>query len=294
MKPRVTIGVCVRNSAATIHDAILSIVTQDFDHDSMEIIFVDDGSDDETLHIIQTWILKTNIHSEVFHHEWKGLGPSRNLVIEKTRGDYIIWVDGDMTIPSDHVRKQIAFMELHPRIGIAKARYASHPQEGIIGTLENSAYIAVDRKYGGQTTTRGLGTGGSIYRVEAIKKAGGFDKEMTGAGEDINAELRVRKVGWQTYLGTPAMFCERRRRSFEDILKEYYWQGYGAYKAYKKNKSSFDLFKLNPVAGFLAGTYYAIISYSLLYRKLVFLLPIEYFFKRVAWFLGFMTSKTIG
>ena len=50
-KPIVTIGICVKNTEKTILDAINSILEQDYPTDLMEIIFVDDGSEDRTLSI---------------------------------------------------------------------------------------------------------------------------------------------------------------------------------------------------------------------------------------------------
>jgi len=48
MKPIATIGVCVRNCEATIKEVINSIINQDFPHELMEVIIVDDGSEDRT------------------------------------------------------------------------------------------------------------------------------------------------------------------------------------------------------------------------------------------------------
>jgi len=45
MKPRVTIGVCVRDCEDFIGEATDSIVNQDFPHDLIEVIFVDDSQD---------------------------------------------------------------------------------------------------------------------------------------------------------------------------------------------------------------------------------------------------------
>jgi glycosyltransferase involved in cell wall biosynthesis len=53
MKPKVTVGICVRNCADYIKEAIASIIDQDFPHDLMELIVVDGCSEDKTLKIIR-------------------------------------------------------------------------------------------------------------------------------------------------------------------------------------------------------------------------------------------------
>ncbi|MEM2507577.1 MAG: glycosyltransferase [Nitrososphaeria archaeon] len=290
--PFVTIGVCVRNCTSTIREAIESIMAQDYPHELMEVIFVDDGSKDNTLSIIKEYASKMDMKVKIFHHEWKGLGPSRNVVIKNASGKYILWVDGDMIIPKDHVNKQVEFMEENPKVGIGKASYNIYNQNNLVSFLEDVGYIAVDYKYRGEVdAARGLGTGGSIYRVEAIKEIGGFDEYVNGACEDTEVEFRIQRAGWKLYKATPAHFYERRRKNWADLWKEYVWIGYGGYRVYQKNKKVFNLLKLTPLAGFIAGAWYSTIAYKVTLRKIVFLLPLQYAFKRIAWCYGFMKGQ---
>ncbi len=290
-RPIVTIGICVKDCEASIKEAIDSALDQDFPHELMEVIFVDDGSVDRTLSIILDSISRMDMKAKVFHSEWKGLGSARNVVIDNAGGDYIVWVDGDMVLPRDHVRKQVEFMQQNPRVGIAKARYGTWHGENLIGFLENIASQAVDYKYGGKETSRALGTGGSIYRVEAIKRVGGFDDRIKGVGEDQDIEYRIRKTGWLLHLGAPALFYEKRRKAWKDLWKEYFWHGYGGDYVIRKNSEIITLYKMTPPAGFVAGVWYSMIAYRMMRRKTVFLLPIHYTFKRIAWFFGFVKGQ---
>ncbi len=291
VKPIVSIGICVRNCETFVKEAVLSVLGQNFPHELMEIIVVDDGSEDRTLSVVLDIASKANICFRIFHTEWRGLGCVRNLVVKETNGKYIIWVDGDMVLPQDHVQKQVEFMERNQKVGIAKARYGIHFQEKLVGFLENASSWALDHKYGEKTTTRTLGTGGSIYRVEAIRQVGGFDECLTGVGEDQDVEYQIRKAGWSLYLATSAFFYEKRRETWKSLWKEYFWHGYGGYFLFKKNKGLIPLYKLVPPAGFLAGVWYSMSAYKATRRNLVFLLPIQHTFKRTAWFFGFIKGQ---
>lgn len=290
-KVKVTVGVCVRNAEATIKEAIDSILDQDFPHELMEVIFVDDGSNDGTLKVILDSVPRMDKQIKIFHHEWRGLGATRNVVVDNAEGEYIIWVDGDMVLPSDHIRKQVEFMQRNPTVGIAKARYGIHPEENLVGFLENMAYLAVDFKHGKKITSRPLGTGGSIYQVEAIRKVGGFDSHIKGVGEDMDAEYRIRNAGWLLYRGTSATFYEGHRNSWKSLWKEYFWHGYGGHDIYRKNRGILALYKMVPPAGFLAGAWYSTVAYRMMLRKTVFLLPFQYAFKRIAWCFGFIKGQ---
>lgn len=292
IEPKVTIGVCVRNCEGSVKEAIDSIIEQDFPHDSIEVIFVDDGSEDDTLSVIQTCIGKTDMRTKVFHTKWQGLGAARNTVVENANGKYIVWVDGDMTLPSDHVRKQVEFMEQNPNVGIAKAKYGMLARENIVSALEKIPFMVYYSK-DGTANSKLPGTGGSIYRVETIRQLGGFDGRMKGVGEDLDAAYRIKAAGWS--IGTSsAVFYEKARQTWQDLWKQYFWRGYGLYHLYRKNPNIFSLYRMVPIAGFTAGALCTLDAYRLTRRKSVILLPFHFAFKMIAWCFGFTKAKSIS
>jgi glycosyltransferase involved in cell wall biosynthesis len=285
MAPKVTIGICVRNCERSVIEAMSGIIDQDFPHELMEVIFVDDGSEDGTLQAILDSISRMDIRVKIFSGQWSGLGSARNVVVDNVRGDYIVWVDGDMILPKDHVRKQVEFMEQNPKVGIAKAKYGMLAIENIVAALENIPFI-VDNSKDEKGNPKLPGTGGSIYRVEAIRQVGGFDNHLKGVGEDQDAAYRVKAKGWFLER-SPAVFYENRVQTWKDLWDKYLWYGYGDYALYRKNRSVFSLHKMVPPAGFIAGLLYSRTAYRLMRRKVIFLMPFHYTFKMVAWCVGF-------
>lgn len=291
MKPKVTIGVCVRNCEASIKETIDSIQDQDFPHEFSEAIFVDDGSEDKTLSVILNCASKMNVKAKVFHSEWKGLGWVRNVVVDNARGDYIVWVDGDMGLPRDHVRKQVEFMRHNPTVGIAKARYGMCAGQNLVAALENIVFMVFDSEFTGEVNPKILGTGGSIYRLKAIKQVGGFDDRITGTGEDMDVEYRIRNAGWLLYRATPAVFYEMFRKTWKDLWDKEFWHGYGVHYIFKKNKGQISPYRMAPPAAFAIAVWLSIVAYKLICRKWVFLLPIQYTFKKIAWCIGFAKGQ---
>ena len=88
MSAKVSIGLCIKNCEDYIKEAIDSILRQDYSHDLMELIFVDE-SDDDTLSIVKESVSGIDIQTKILHVTRKGLGYSRNLVIKNATGDYI-------------------------------------------------------------------------------------------------------------------------------------------------------------------------------------------------------------
>jgi glycosyltransferase involved in cell wall biosynthesis len=293
LKPKVTIGMCVRNSADTVGEAIESVVTQCFAKASMELIFVDDGSEDDTLELIKRYIPKLDVQTEVFSHSWHGIGYSRNIVVSNAKGDYIVWVDGDMILSHDFLAKLVDFMDRHPNAGIAKGIQALDRGGNLLATLEaysRAASRMVDFNTG-EARSKTLGTGGSIYRLLAIRNANGFDHSLRGYGEDWDAEAKIKRLGWSLHVVDVAFRdYERFRMTWKDLWARYWRRGYFSHYFLHKNPGLIKLYKMTPAGGLLAGISSSHKLFRITRQRFVYLLPFQYMFKMAAWSTGFLES----
>lgn len=285
---KVTVGLCVKNSQATVEKAIKSILSQDYPADLMELLVVDGKSKDNTIKIIQNCLNCTNLSSRFFS-ESLGLGGARQTVVEHALGTYIVWVDGDMVLPNDFIRRQVEFMDANPQAGIGKGKYGINSNDKLVATLENMEFL-INFCHAGETDCKYLGTSGCIYRLQAIREAGGFDAAIKGVGEDMDAEYRVRERGWKLYI-TDALFFESRRGSWKSLWDEYFWHGYGWTSLLNKNRDMVNIAKLLPPVAVVVEFTRIPKAYRLTSKKAAFLLPLHYVFKRIAWFFGFLKSR---
>ncbi|WP_303247764.1 glycosyltransferase family 2 protein [uncultured Methanobrevibacter sp.] len=97
----VSVVVPVYNGSDYIEEALESILNQDFK--SYELVIVDDGSTDNSLEIIKNTLSKSNIQNKVITQENKGVSNARNVGIENSSGKYVIFVDDDDIIASNHI-----------------------------------------------------------------------------------------------------------------------------------------------------------------------------------------------
>ena len=288
-KPKVTIGMCVRNCESFVSKAINSVLNQDFPHRLVEIIIVDDGSRDGTLKVVLDLASKMDMQVKVFHGEWKGIGAVRNVVVDNAQGDYIIWVDADMILPKDHVRKQVEFMEKNSKVGIGKARHKVLPKGNLIAFFEHVPYAIYDATPE-ILSSKLPGTGGAIYRVSAIRQVNGFDDNLKHAGEDQDAAYRIKKAHW-LIAQSPAFFYEIRVEGWGELWRKYIRYGYGNHDLYMKNREIFSLYRMNPLASLVAGIIYAFKAYKLTKCKSLILLPFHFFLKMTAWWVGFTKAR---
>lgn len=287
----VTVGMCVRNSESTLVEAIESVVKQDFPLELMELILVDDGSTDGTSSIIVDQSKRTDLRTKVFRHEWKGLGYSRNVVLGNAEGTYVLWVDGDMVLSSDYLKRLVDYMETHPDVAAVKGRQALKTGGNLLATLEGFSRAA-SRMVDYSSEKRGqksLGTGGTLYRLKAAVEAGCFDEKLRGYGEDTDIEIRLRDLGWKlAVINTEFQDYERCKLTWSSLWNRYWLRGYYTHYLLQKNKNLLKHYKMLPPAALINGLFQANTLYELTKRSEVYLLPFQHFFKMTAWYVGFL------
>lgn len=92
MKYMVSIIVPVHNTEKYIRKCVESLIGQTFT--DLEVILVDDGSTDSSGEICEK-IAKTDNRIHVFHINNSGVAYARNFGLEKSSGEYIMFVDAD-------------------------------------------------------------------------------------------------------------------------------------------------------------------------------------------------------
>ncbi len=285
---KVTVGLCVKNCEATVGKAVNSIIAQEYSHDLIEVLVVDGFSKDKTVNVIKNCLSNADLRNRIFFDN-HGLGKARQTVVDNASGAYIIWIDGDMLLPKDFIRKQVEYMNAQPSAGIGKSKYSVNNKDRLVQKLENMEFL-INFNREGETDAQSLGASGCIYRVKAIREAGGFDEKIKGAGEDNDAEYKIRRNGWKLYI-TNAVFYEKRRETWKSLWDEYFWHGYGWQSLLKKNRDMVNIVKVLPPIAVAAEITRIPKAYKLTHQKAAFLLPLHYVFKRIAWFFGFIKSR---
>lgn len=288
MKPIIiTVALCVKNNESTIRETIDSIVSQDFPSENMETIVVDGCSEDNTLFIIKNILSKSNIPAR-FYSENKGLSFARQIVVNNSKGKYIIWADGDLVFSKNYLKKQHDFMETHPTAAIVAGIQGVIPNDNWIATLESISYVVESLKNVGKKTTNLLGTKGTIFRTKVIKKIGGFDLNIKGSQEDTDLSYRLSLAGW-TFFVNNVLFFENQRTTWNEIWKRHVWYGYGLhFFSHKHRNRNMFINKSNDTIIFSS------IAYKITHKKVVFLLPINFLFRRIALFSGFLKAHLSG
>ena len=82
----------IYNTSAYLHQCLDSVLAQTYT--KLQVVLVDDGSKDNSLEICMQYADK-DTRIEVYHQENQGVSATRNHLLEKVKGDYVLFVDSD-------------------------------------------------------------------------------------------------------------------------------------------------------------------------------------------------------
>lgn len=99
-KPVVSILIPAYSAAAYLPQCLDSILKQTYR--DLQVVIVDDGSKDNTLEVCREYAEK-DARIEVYHQENQGVAATRNHLLDRVKGDYVLFVDADDWIESDMV-----------------------------------------------------------------------------------------------------------------------------------------------------------------------------------------------
>ncbi|WP_055436234.1 glycosyltransferase family 2 protein [Lacinutrix algicola] len=109
MKALVSIVTPLYNSEAFIGETIKSIFNQTYTN--WELLLIDDFSNDDTIGVVNDFILKNKNIKLIKNETNQGAAISRNKGIIAAKGDYIAFLDADDLWKPEKLDKQIAFMQ---------------------------------------------------------------------------------------------------------------------------------------------------------------------------------------
>lgn len=99
--PKISVVLPIYNQENYLSKCLESLVAQSFA--DFELLLIDDGSVDSTPLLCDSWSEKDD-RIRVFHKKNGGVSSARNLGIEQSRGEYIVFVDPDDYVESDYLQ----------------------------------------------------------------------------------------------------------------------------------------------------------------------------------------------
>ena len=193
-RPLVSVVVPVYNGERFLAAALDSIFAQDYH--PIEVIVVDDGSEDRSAEIACSFR-----EARYLCQPNSGLAAARNAGIEKARGEFIAFLDADDLMLSNKLSAQVHYLRQHPEVGcvLCRQKILLEPNTPV------PAWLKPDPVFG---DPGGIVPQSALIRRTAIQSAGGFDPTYRIA---VGMEWlgRLRDAGVKTAV-TPEVLMLRR------------------------------------------------------------------------------------
>lgn len=184
---RVSLVIPGRNVAGTIRSCLEAVVPMLGQHGLEEIIFVDDGSIDDTEKIVQQFPVR------YIRREAKGPGAARNTGWQAAKGELIWFVDADCIAELNALPILLEYMN-DPKIAGVGGSYGNARKDSLLACLIHEEIV--ERHHHMPSMVNFLASFNVLYRREILKRVGGFEERYLKA-QDAELAYRIRETGCQ-------------------------------------------------------------------------------------------------
>jgi glycosyltransferase involved in cell wall biosynthesis len=218
MKSQALVSVIIPlyNRVALVEQTLQSVIQQTHPH--WEAIVVDDGSSDGSYELVKK-LAATEQRIKLFQRDRqpKGAPVCRNIGIDKSAGEYLIFLDSDDIMDSSCLKQRIGLFQENKNLDFLVFRTL------LFNDDVNDLQIQWNIDTNGDDLLRFFGldamwqTTGPIYKKEAILKVGGF-KEDLPFWQDFDLHLKCLLAGltYKKYFNEPP--DNYHRRNFKDSI----------------------------------------------------------------------------
>lgn len=196
--PLVSIIIPCYNHSNFIRETIDSVLKQSYEN--LEIIIVNDGSDDiQTLEVLDS--IKNPI-IKILNQENTGPSVARNNALKLSIGEYMVPLDADDLICHETIMDSVKIMESDSKTGVVYGNCKYFGEREYMLKVKN-----VDKRNLLKGNTIALC---SVIRKKAFDETGGFDEQLSRKGlEDWDMWMMMIEKGWKFHYINKTMFNVR-------------------------------------------------------------------------------------
>jgi cellulose synthase/poly-beta-1,6-N-acetylglucosamine synthase-like glycosyltransferase len=234
--PGLTLIIPAYNEEETIQMTIESVLDAEYPEDKLELIVVNDGSEDGTAEKVKPYTNQLTL----INQENQGKGAALNTGLKQVDTELFGCVDADSRLKDDSLKYIVSELE-EDAGGVASAMKVYQPQnllqklqwaEYLMGIFLRNIMAFIDSIH---VTPGPL----SIYRTEPVRDEGGFDPDSLVEDQEIC--FKLQNAGWN-------ISHSRRGEVFTvapATIREFYDQRYRWYKGSLQNIVKYKHMVLN-------------------------------------------------
>ena len=225
MKPLVSVIVPVHNAEASIASCLGAIRSSDYG--PLDVIVVDDSSDDRSVEIIREFPCRL-----VRLSRRSGAARARNAGLFEARGEILFFTDADCIVYEDTIGRAVEVYESHGPDTVLGGTYAGRAFDPGLFSDFQAMYVNYHESRNASVPDY-VATHAMMVNARTFRESGGFREDFMPILEDVEFSHRMKGRGFPLYIDPEI----RVRHQFDFSLwgslknafrKSYYWTAYSA------------------------------------------------------------------
>ncbi|MFA5155647.1 MAG: glycosyltransferase [Patescibacteria group bacterium] len=203
--PKISVVIPNWNGERFLDTCLASLQSQSYQ--DFELIIVDNGSQDDSLSIVNHLYPDAQI---IRNEDNLGFSRAVNQGWERAAGLYVFLLNNDTELTPDCLEKLNDFLDRQPQAAVAAPKMLYFADRRLIndagdrlsiyglaskrgqGEIDRGQYEVIERIFGACA-------GGAIYRKEVLERLQGFAANFFAYLEDVDLSFRANLIGYQTY-----------------------------------------------------------------------------------------------
>jgi glycosyltransferase involved in cell wall biosynthesis len=240
-----SVVICTYKRAHFLEQAIASVFAQNYPKDKYEIIIIDNDSPDDTEEVIRRCAARSPAAFSSYLEKRNGISFCRNLGVEKSRHEFVAFLDDDETASQDWLATFNAVINEHHALVVCGRVERAFEPDLVPPQWFNSQYLKGFFSLNYRARGRNekvfrirypdyFGTGNSAYAKRLFAHFGGFDVRLgrdgktLRSGEDTYFNWVLDRNNIPTYYSDEAYinhFVETSRLTKSYLRRKCYWSG---------------------------------------------------------------------
>ncbi len=221
--PVVSIIIPAYNEEAVITETLKHVVKLDYPEEKLDIVVVNDGSKDKTAERVRKFMRENSeFKIRLVSQRNKGKGSALNHGLRLARGDYFVCLDADSLVGKNTLRKILPYFAAEDVAAVLPVLKVDSKKGNLLQKMQHYEYVVnmfykqIMARLDCVNVTPGPF---SVYRMDVIKKLGGFD-ENGNLTEDLEMALRLQSHHYKIVQMLDAEVKTLAPRDFKGLYKQ--------------------------------------------------------------------------
>lgn len=256
--PFVSVLIPAYNEETVVCRTIESVLASDYPN--FEVIFIDDGSADNSYELVRTHF-QDEPRLTCVRKENGGKSSALNRGLQETKGEIFIAIDADTLFDKNAIRLMARYFQ-DPRVAAVSGNVKVGNRHGLLTTWQHCEYVTgfnLERRAYSELNCITVVPGAiGAWRSSAVREAGGFCSDTLAEDADLTIALLER--GYKIEFEEDAKAYTEAPETLRSLLKQRFRWTYGTLQCLWKHKAA--LFnRRQKMLGFVAMPFMWIFQY---------------------------------